>query len=464
MRMKNKIRVEDLLGHPGAPTIPKVPRKSSFSRAALGVSNRVDRPLLTMSQTARENWLLRYQEQTAAGTKVTEENALTIDTVLTCVRVLGESMAALPLDLMRREGEDEKEKIVKATDHPAYRLIRKRPNPEMSAYEMRLWMMVDCLIRGRGVAQVQRNGLGEPIALWPLLARHLSPKRAPDDDRLVYTYSWVDGRGGQKEILLEANEVLQIQMLPYGGLIGFTLIQLQREALGASKAAEAYSSEFFANGGAVTGVIEVPETLDEEAYQRLKKDWKDSHTRKGKRHGVPILEGDAKFHPLALNHEETQLLETRKFQRSTIAGLFRVPAHLINDLEKATFSNIEHQDLGFAKHSLRPWMTNWEQRCDMALLSEDEQARDELFFKHDDRDLLRGDFPSRAAAYGTLINSGVMSPNDARRAEDMNPYEGGDVYLVQGALRDIRTPAVGTTPAPAVPQEPEEEDTQPEQE
>lgn len=415
---------------------------------AISASNRYDESLKTMSYTARENWLARFQVETSSGTKITEDNVLSIDTVFACVRVLAESMASLPLELIKSTGPKGTETIEPAVGHALYRLMKTQPNPETTSYELRFWMMADAIIRGRGVAQIQRNGKGEPIAIWPLAAQRLCPKRTPESDgsRLVYTYK-LEGGASKKEVLLEENEVLRIQMMPYGGLIGYSLVLAQREALGASKASEQYSSEFFANGGAVTGVIEIPEQLDDEAYKRLKKDWKESHTAKGKRHSIPILEGDAKFHPLALDHEQTQLIETRKFQRSGIAGLLRVPAHLINDLEKATFSNIEHQDLAFAKHTLRPWMTNWEQRLNMSLLTVEEQKTYQ--FKHNDRDLLRGDFPSRAVAYGQLIQAGVMSPNDARRAEHMNPYEGGDTYYVQGALRPTDQPyqsSSGVTP------------------
>lgn len=418
----------------------------SYSRSAVSATNSVDFPLLTMSQTARENWLRKWQTNTASGSKVTEDTVMEVDSVMTCVRVLAESMATLPFNLMSMSGKGEKTTIEVAVDEPIYELMRYQPNPEMTAYELRMWMMLDCLVRGRGASQVQRNGKGDPVALWPLLTKHLVPKRAPDNDRLVYVYSWVDGKK-RKEILLEANEVLQIQMMPFGGLIGYSLTELQREAFGAAKASEQYASEFFANGGSVTGVIEVPETLDDDAYERLKKDWKQSHTAKGKRHGVPILEGDAKFHALSLNHEETQLLETRKFQRSTIAGLFRVPAHMIGDLEKATFSNIEHQDLGFVKHTLRPWMENWVQRCRLTLLTPAQKKK--FFFTFDDVDLLRGDFPTRAEAISKLIQVGVLCPNDGRRMENRNPYEGGDKFLVNGTLRGIDEPFNAPAPAPA---------------
>jgi HK97 family phage portal protein len=218
---------------------------------------------------------------------------------------------------------------------------------------------------------------------------------------------------------------------------------------------EDYSNEFFENGVVLSGTVEVPEELSDKAYERLKREWKEQHTNKGSRHRAPVLEGGATFKGLALNHEEAQLLETRKLKRSTLAGILRVPAHFINDLEKATFSNVEHLDISFVKHSLTPWMTNWEQRCRMSLLTEEERTREQMEFAHDATKLLQGDFPSRMEGYGKAISNGVMSPNDARRKERMNPYKGGDVYLVQGALRDITkinepVPAKAT-PAPVDP-------------
>lgn len=382
---------------------------------------------------------------TSSGSKITEDNVMSIDSVFTCVRVLAESMASLPFDLLATTGKGATERINRDVDNLLYDIMRSQPNAETTAYEFRFWLMCDALIRGRGVAQIIRDGNGKVLELWQLTASRLCKKRAPDG-RLIYTYTYASDQV-KKEILLEADEVFEIQMMPYGGLIGYCLTISQREALGASKAAEEYSSEFFANGGAVTGVIEVPETLDEPTYQRLKKDWKENHTKKGKRHGIPILEGDAKFHALSLNHEESQLLDTRKFSRSTVAGLFRIPSHLINDLEKATFSNIEHQDLGFAKHTLRPWMTNWEQKANKQLLTVAERRTKQ--FKFNDRDLLRGDFLSRMQAYAAGIQAGVFCPNDALRAENMNPYEGGETHYVQGALRPTDQPYQSASGRPA---------------
>lgn len=389
--------------------------------------------------------------------KVGEDDVLSIDTVLSCVRVIAEETACLPFELFKPEADGTN--VEAAIEHPLYNLMRWSQNEEMTAFDFRMWLMVDVLIRGRAYAQIIRDGKGQVLSLWPLNARDVRPYRATKTEKgliegQIYYEYYNRGVVGAPRIILKKQDVLKIQLMGHGGLLGLSMVELQKESLGASKAATEFSSEFFANGGATSGVLEIEAELSEVAYQRLKKDWKEAHTGTGKRHGTPILEAGTKFTPFALNHEETQLLETRKFQRSTISGLWRVPAHLINDLESATYSNIEQQDLGFAKHCLRPWLTNWEQNCQLSLLT-DAERKQGYFFRHNTRDLLRGDFPSRAIAYSSLVNVGIMSPNDCRRMEDMNSYEGGDQYLVNGTLRDINKEPVAPQPFnPNAPQTP----------
>jgi HK97 family phage portal protein len=424
------------------PSKARVAKNKSYSRRVLPVTNMADGPLRNVSRAASQNWRYNLNQATASGNVIDHDNVLTIDTVFACIRVLSETMAALPLELLKREetgsGRERSVTIEKAVDHPVFELLRWQANEEMSAYELRLWMMVDCLIRGRGVAQVVRDGKGKPIELWPLCASKLTPMRNTDTGKLFYKYGQSESSGGQGETFLELNEVFTFQMMQYAGLVGFSMVQLQREAFGAAKASETYSSEFFGNGSALSGILEVPEEMNEEAYERLRNDWKRNHSGSSNRHGVPILEGGATFNPMALNHEETQLLETRKFQRSAIAGLFRVPSHLINDLEKASYSNIQNVDIGFVKHTLTPWMANIEQRCRIAFLSDDEKKNH--VFRHDNSALLRGDFKSRAEGYSKLAQIAAVSANDVREAEGMNTYEGGDKYFVNGALIDINAP------------------------
>ncbi len=382
-----------------------------------------------------------WSKQSGAGVVVDEENVLEIDTILACVRVLAESIAALPYELLQQDLD--KKLIEPALDHPVYNLLRWQPNPECTSYEFWFELVVDCILRGYGAAQVRRTVKGRPMELWPLMAQYLYARRTPDDNRLVYLYKFVDKLRDAREILLEQDEVLIIKSFSRGGLLGSSLVRKMANVLGGARAVEDFTNEFYINGSVHTGIIEVPEELSDVAYERLKKDWIETHTGTGNRHKAPILEGGAKFDPLKLNSQDSQMLETQKYKRSTLAGVLRVPAHMINDLEKATFSNIEHLDLAFAKHSLRPWLTNIEQRSQMTLLNSGERRTYRCV--HDLTDLLRGDMPSRYTAYQSAVSSGVLSPNDCRRRENLNPYKGGDVYLVQGALRDINTPPPSVT-------------------
>lgn len=428
------------------PTKVVLAHKNRFYQPGM-ILNRLGEPIVPDSRWGR-GASGPWSKATGAGTTVDEDNVMELDSVLACVRVLGESVASLPFEYFNWDRK--KDEVVAALDHPLYDMVRWQPNPETTAYELGFSMVVDAIMRGFGCAQILRSVGGVPLEMWGLEARYLRACRAPDDGRLIYYYTVRGGSGkkkkvGDDKVLLEANEVMILKLFPSaGGLVGESLIRFAAETFGAAKAADEFSAEFFENGSIHTGMIEVPEELSEEAYNRLKKDWKETHTGKGNRHRAPILEGGAKFSALALTNQESQLLETQKFKRSTIAGLLRVPAHLINDLEKATYSNIEHTDLGFVKHTLRPWLTNREQRHRLSLLTPAQRAKS--FFSHDLNDMLRGDFPTRMSAYNQAINGGIMSPNDVRRKEKMNPYEGGDVYLVQGALRDINAPIILTQP------------------
>ena len=397
-------------------------------------------------------------KQSGAGVVVDEENVLEIDTIMACVRVLAESVASLPFELFRTEADG---KIIADIDNPIYDLVRWQFNPECTSYEGRFEMMVDAILRGYGACQVRRTAKGRPMELWPLMAQFLYARRAPDDNRLIYIYKYYDKTRNTREVMLEADEVLVIKSFSRGGLLGTSITRKMFDAIGGARAMDDFSNEFYQNGSVHSGFLEVEDELSDVAYERLKREWAQTYTGTGNRHKAPILEGGTKFSRLTLGADETQMLETKKYKRSTLAGVLRVPAHLINDLEKATFSNIEQVDLGFAKHSLRPWLTNWEQRGQLILLNSGERRTKR--FAHDLTDLLRGDMPSRFTAYGQAVQCGVLSPNDCRRRENLNPYEGGDVYLVQGALRDINAPVVVTAPAkpaakPAAKPEPKAED------
>lgn len=373
-------------------------------------------PALSTSQTGR----------TSAGVTVTEDQAMTLDSVFACVRVLSESIAALPLNLMR---ESALGGATVAKDHPLHRILKVKPNGEMTSYEFRLWLIQDALIRGTGYAHILRDSDGNVTELWPLLARNVKPIRS-EDGELFFGYN---------DAIIPDSDILRIQVLPHGGVIGKSIIAMQASALGITKASEDFAGEYFANSAAPSLVMNVPGDFTLQQFDRLKNSLRQYQSGSGNRHNALVVEKDVSVTPMAINASEAQILESRKYSRSVIASLFRVPPHLIGDLEKASFSSLEQQDLAFIKHCLSPWLVNFEQRLGITLLSEEEQLTH--FFKFNLNALAKGDMNSRYTAYSQAINSGIMSPNECRALEDMPAYEGGDIKLVQGALRDIKTPA-----------------------
>lgn len=402
-----------------------------MSHVALAAQREIPlgKPIKTFVGRDAYYWSSRYRN--SATEYVDGEASLRIDTVVACIRVLAESIASLPLTVYRRVDDYTMEK---AKDLPIYDLLRWQANAEMTSYEFRHWLMVDALLYGFGMAQIVTNEAGEPVALYPMRSRYVNAFRVEEPNsvfdeedvgKIFYTY---------KEYLIPDSHVLKIDAFTSASLLGESLTSIGSQTLGSSAAADRYAGEWFSNANSPSGFVEFDTRLTEEQYERFLGNWRDNYSGKGNRHSVPIIEG-GHFKPISINHEAAQLLETRKFYRSSIAGLFRVPAHLINDLERATFSNVEHQDIGFVKHSLRPWAVKWEQSIKMKLLPQN--GRDELFVKHNFSDLLRGDLPSRYNSYSSAIEHGFLSPNEVRGFEDLNPYEGGDAYRINAASKRV---------------------------
>lgn len=352
--------------------------------------------------------------QTGAGVAISEDRSMQYAAVQACVRVLSEDIAALPLHLYRRTKDGGKER---ATDHPMYRLLHNQPNPEMTSVAFREALMVNLLLTGNGYAFIEYDGLGRVMALWPLLSSMVEPFRAKDG---IIRYR-VNG------YTIEAEEILHIPGLGYDGLVGMSPIAYARESIGLGVAAEQFGSAFFKNGTHLGGVITMPGKMDDAAYERTSREFKAMYKGLQNSHGIPLLEGGAKFEPVGIAPDDAQFLETRKYQRTEIAAIFRVPLHLIGDLEHATFSNIEHQDLSYLQRSLLPWLVRIEQGMNNRLLTDEERAN--YMIEHDTAGFMRGDTKSRYEAYSIAIQNGIMTRNEARIRENMNPVEGADELL-----------------------------------
>ena len=387
---------------------------------------------------------------TSAGKPVNEHTAMQMTAVYSCVRILSETLAGLPLHVYRYNDSGGKEKYLK---HPLYKLLHDEPNPEMTSFAFRETLMSHLLLWGNAYAQIIRNARGEVIALYPLMPNKMTVDR-DSKGRLFYLYSRTSDDaptlGDESQVYLSPSEVLHIPGLGFDGLIGYSPIAMAKNAVGLAIATEEYGAKFFANGAAPGGVLEHPGTIKDP--QKVKESWNSAYQGSQNAHRVAVLEEGMKYQPIGISPEQAQFLETRKFQINEIARIFRVPPHMLADLEKSSFSNIEQQSLEFVKYTLDPWVVRWEQSMCRALLMESEKPI--VFIKFNVDGLLRGDYVSRMSGYATARQNGWMSANDIRELENLDriPAEfGGDLYLINGAmtkLQDAGAFAKQAEPAP----------------
>jgi len=346
--------------------------------------------------------------------------------VYACVRILAETIASLPLHTyMYTAGGKEK-----AVNHQLYYLLHDEPNPEMTSFVFRETLMSHLLLWGNAYAQIIRDGRGKVLTLYPLLPDRMAVDRT-SNGQLYYEY-----RKDTGYVILRPEDVLHIPGLGFDGLIGHSPIAMAKNAIGMAIATEEYGAKFFANGANPGGVLEHPGVVKDPA--RIRDSWNAVYQGSGNAHRVAVLEEGMKFQPIGIPPEQAQFLETRKFQINEIARIFRIPPHMIGDLEKSSFSNIEQQSLEFVKYTLDPWVVRWEQAMQRALFSPGEKK--DYFIKFNVDGLLRGDYQSRMNGYAVGRQNGWMSSNDIRELENLNriPEElGGDLYLVNGNMTKL---------------------------
>ncbi len=377
-----------------------------------------------------------YMGGTTSGKTVTERSAMQMTAVYSCVRILAEAVAGLPLHVYRYNENGGKEK---ALEHPLYLLLHDEPNPEMSSFVFRETLMTHLLLWGNAYAQVIRNGKGEVIALYPLMPNKMTVNR-DEHGQLYYEYQRSSDdtptlKGAT--VILKPTDVLHIPGLGFDGLVGYSPIAMAKNAIGMAIACEEYGAKFFANGAAPGGVLEHPGTIKDP--QRVRESWQSTFGGSGNANKIAVLEEGMKYTPIGISPEQAQFLETRKFQINEIARIFRVPPHMVGDLEKSSFSNIEQQSLEFVKYTLDPWVVRWEQSITRSLLTTSEKK--EYFVKFNLEGLLRGDYQSRMAGYATARQNGWMSANDIRELENLDRIpteEGGDLYLINGNMLPMR--------------------------
>ena len=368
-----------------------------------------------------------------SGKSVTPSSAIQVSAVYACVRVIAETIASLPLHVYESTDAGSR----KANEHTLYRLLHDEPNNEMTSFVGRETMLSHLLLYGNSYCQILRSGRSRIVGLYPLLPDHMSVDR-DSKGKLTYTYTTSEGR----MVLLAPEDVLHIPGLGFDGVMGYSPIALEKAAIGLGIAAEEYGSKFFQNGARPSGILTHPNTVKDPAS--LRASWNAAYGGSGNASRVAVLEEGMTFVPLSMPNNEAQFLETRKFQVTEICRIFRVPPHMIGDLERATFSNIESQNISFAVHTSRPGLVRIEQAINKTLIPENEKGRYYAQFNIDG--LMRGDYKSRMEGYAIARQNGWMSANDIRALENLNPIsaeEGGNAFLVNGNMIPISLAGLG---------------------
>lgn len=358
---------------------------------------------------------------------ISPQTAMRMTTVFACNRVIAETLSSISLDVYKRIDNGKE----KAVDFSLYHLLKYQPNPSLTSVAWREMIAYDLNTRGNHYSQIIRNGLGEVTALYPLVSDRMTVKVVMGGNkRFIYDM-------GDKKQVLTSKEILHIIGLPSeSGATGISYIEYNKRAIQLGDTTQEFGINFFDKGANSSGAFSTDGELGDEAYKRLKEDLGANYAGMQNSGKPMLLEGGLKFERISIPNNDAQFLETRKYQKEEIASIFRVPMHMINSLENATFSNIEHQSLEFVKFTILPTVKRIEQALNSFLLNEQQKKEYSIKFNLDT--LLRGDFKTRTDGYKTMQMMGNMTINEVRALENMNPIEGGDEHYVQLNTTNIK--------------------------
>lgn len=366
---------------------------------------------------ADPSWSALIPSGTAAGIPVSPGNAETISTVFSCVQSIAETIGGLPLLLYRNGANGDRER---AADHPLYRVLHDAPNERQTALEFREQLTAHVLLWGNGYAEIHSDAAGNVTALEPIHPRNVTVLRLPSG-RIRYDVA--DPDTGRVRPLL-ADEVLHLKDRTDNGIVGKSRIQVAREMLGGVLAAQEHGSATFANGARLSGVLKTPNVLDAASATRIGDSWRSQFSGSANSGKVAVLENGLEYQQLSMSMEDAQWLESRQFSVEEVCRIFRVPPVLVADLRHANFSNSVEMNRWFVTHTLRRWLTMWEEGAERALLGP--IARTRYFIEHNVEGLLRGDSKGRAEFYGAGIKDGWLLRSEARRLENLPSIEGID--------------------------------------
>lgn len=375
-------------------------------------------------RAADPSWSALIPNGTAAGLPVSPGNAETISTVFSCVQSIAETIGGLPLLLYRNGDSGDR---ARATDHPLYRVLHDAPNDRQTALEFREQLTAHVLLWGNGYAEIHSDAAGNVTALEPIHPRNVTVLRLPSG-RIRYDVA--DPDTGRVRPLL-SDEVLHLKDRTDNGIVGKSRIQVAREMLGGVLAAQEHGSATFANGARLSGVLKTPNVLDANSAERIGNSWRSQFSGSANSGKVAVLENGLEYQQLSMSMEDAQWLESRQFSVEEVCRIFRVPPVLVADLRHANFSNSVEMNRWFVTHTLRRWLTMWEEGAERALLGP--IARSRYFIEHNVEGLLRGDSKGRAEFYGAGIKDGWLLRSEARRLENLPTIEGIDDAREQAA-------------------------------
>lgn len=365
---------------------------------------------------------------THSGVRVTESTAMRLIDVYACVRVIAETMGSLPGSVYRRRPNGGADKI---PDHPVARLLWAEPNPDMTGQTFVETVTANCAISGNGYAVITPDMSGRPADLYPYQWTQVEPERDPETERIWYRVTTDDGEW----MLLPAERVLHIPGFSFDGMKGLSPIAHAAEMVGIGLAAQEFLARFYGQGMNVGGVLEHPGKLSDKARANLIADLEAKGAGLANSWRPLVLEEGMRFNRIPMPLRDAQTVEMLKLSRDQIAALFRIPPHMIANLERATFSNVEHLSLEFVKYSMLPWITRWEREVNRKLFTRREKEQG-YYVKFNVEGLLRGDYKSRQEGLAIQRQNGIINADEWRELEEMNPIPGGagQVYLVNGNM------------------------------
>jgi len=369
--------------------------------------------------------------ESKSGVQVNEETAMKYTAYYSGVRIISETIAALPLNVYKRNSDGGKQK---STDHPLYSLLHDQPNEDMDSFTWRETAKAHILGWGNHYSLLKKNPLKRYVEeIYPLEPWRVRPEMVLTSMGRIKVYRYMPEEG--PELVLNKDNILHIHGLSYNGLVGLSPLEWYREAIGLGLAMEEFGSRFFSNGLNADGIFTTPQVLKQETYDRLKEELKKNYVGLGKAHSTMLLEQDLKFNQLSINPNDAQLLESKNFQIQEIARILRIPLYLLASPEPVSDNNIEHLGIGFVVNCLLPYLVRDEQAYNMQLFPESEKKS--YYTKYVVDGLLRGDTATRWEAYTKGFNTGALSPNDILEMEDKNPFEGGDRHFIQLNMQSI---------------------------